>query len=66
MVCLHQFFYADFCNNFMTMDSSPIELEAKSRKCKSHKGKKTTSKVQDDFLKIHDEKGKQEWSMKSF
>ncbi|XP_008810425.1 WD repeat-containing protein 43 [Phoenix dactylifera] len=40
----------------MTMDDTPIEVETKSRERKCHKGKKTTSKVQDDFLKVQDEK----------
>lgn len=47
------------------MDGATIDVETKSRERKNRKGKKTTSKVQDDFLKIQDGKGKEKGSMKS-
>ncbi|KAG1334163.1 putative WD repeat-containing protein 43 [Cocos nucifera] len=46
----------DFHNNFVAMDDATIDVEVKSREHKSRKGKKTTSKVQDDFQKIQDGK----------
>lgn len=50
----------------MTMDNATIDVEAKSREHRRCKGKQTTSKVQDDFQKIQDGKGKEKGLMKSF